>query len=71
MYLRSLVPKTIPFTVFGTRVLKKWVLGPFGKAKAAKPLALVLDWLFGEEMGQAMGSPLKTFRGADLKFYGP
>ena len=30
-YLRLLVPKTIPSTVFGTRVLKYWVLGPSGK----------------------------------------
>ena len=29
-YLRSLVPKTIPLMVFGTRVLKYWVLGPSG-----------------------------------------
>ena len=28
--LRILVPKTIPFMVFGTRVLKYWVLGPSG-----------------------------------------
>ena len=30
-YLRTLVPKTIPLVVFGTRVLKYWVLGPSGK----------------------------------------
>ena len=29
-YLRTLVPKTIPSMVFGTRVLKYWVLGPSG-----------------------------------------
>ena len=29
-YLRSLVPKTILLMVFGTRVLKYWVLGPSG-----------------------------------------
>ena len=29
-YLRTLVPKTIPLMVFGTRVLKYWVLGPSG-----------------------------------------
>ena len=27
-YLRTLVPKTIPFMAFGTRILKHWVLGP-------------------------------------------
>ena len=27
-YLRTLVPQTIPLMVFGTRVLKYWVLGP-------------------------------------------
>ena len=30
-YFRVLVPKTIPLMVFGTRVLKFWVLGPSGK----------------------------------------
>ena len=29
-YLRFLVPKTIPSMVFGTRILKYWVLGPLG-----------------------------------------
>ena len=29
-YLRSLVPKTIPLMVLGTRVLEYWVLGPAG-----------------------------------------
>ena len=29
-YLRFLVPKTILLMVFGTRVLKYWVLGPSG-----------------------------------------
>ena len=29
-YLRTLVPKTIALMVFGTRVLKYWVLGPSG-----------------------------------------
>ena len=28
--LRTQVPKTIPFMTFGTRVLKCWLLGPFG-----------------------------------------
>ena len=30
LYLRILVPKTIPSMAFGTRVLKYGVLGPFG-----------------------------------------
>ena len=30
-YLRLLVPTAIPFMVFGTRVLKYWVLGPLGR----------------------------------------
>ena len=29
-YSRTLVPKAMPFMVFGTRVLKYWVLGPSG-----------------------------------------
>ena len=29
-YFRPLVPKTIPLMVFGTSVLKYWVLGPSG-----------------------------------------
>ena len=29
-YLRTLVPQAIKAMVFGTRVLKDWVLGPFG-----------------------------------------
>ena len=29
-YLRTLVPKTIPLMVFGTKGLKYWVLGPSG-----------------------------------------
>ena len=29
-HLRTLVPNTIPLLVFGTRVLKYWVLGPSG-----------------------------------------
>ena len=29
-YLRTLVPKTIPLAVFGTKGLKYWVLGPSG-----------------------------------------
>ena len=29
-YLKTLVPKTIKGMVFGTRVFKSWVLGPFG-----------------------------------------
>ena len=29
-HLRTLVPKTIPLMVFGTRVLKFWELGPSG-----------------------------------------
>ena len=29
-YLRTLIPNTIPFMVFGTRVLKYWVLRPTG-----------------------------------------
>ena len=32
-YLRSLVPKTIPLMVFGTKGLKYMVLGPFGSFK--------------------------------------
>ena len=32
-HLRTLVPKTIPSMVFGTRVLKWAVYGPFGKTK--------------------------------------
>ena len=31
-YLRTLVPKAIKGRVFGTRVLKYWVLGPSGYA---------------------------------------
>ena len=34
-YFRFLVPKTIFFMVFGTRVLKYWVLGPSGFAHGA------------------------------------
>ena len=33
-YLRFLVPKTILFMVFGTRVLSYWVLGPSGTVSA-------------------------------------
>ena len=29
-YLRTLVPHTIPLMVWGTRILKYWVLGPSG-----------------------------------------
>ena len=32
-YLRTLVPKTIPLMAFETRILKYWVLGPFGSCK--------------------------------------
>ena len=32
-YLRTLVPKTIPLVVFGTRVLKYWLLGPSGSVR--------------------------------------
>ena len=32
-YLRTLVPKAIKGMVFGTRVLKYWVLGPSGVCK--------------------------------------
>ena len=34
-YSRTLVPKTIPLMVFGTRVLKYWVLGASGFANPA------------------------------------
>ena len=36
-YLRTLVPKTIPSRVFGTRVLQYWVFGPSGYAMVKIP----------------------------------
>ena len=35
-YLRTLVPKTIPFMAFGTRVLKCWVLAPSGQYRTER-----------------------------------
>ena len=41
-YLRTLVPKAILLMVFGTKVLKYWVLGPLGSKSTDSP---VITWL--------------------------
>ena len=57
-YLRTLVLKTIPLMVFGTRDLKYWVLGPSGGIEPQKELHCRVGlptsyvYLFGGESGQ-------------------
>ena len=62
-YLRTLVPKTRPLVVFGSRDLKYWVLGPSG-------LEMILDWrLLGCQ--RAPGSPQTRGQSAKMMLPGP